>query len=260
MNQVIETIKNRTSLRKFTDQIITDEIKTLLFECGKLAPTAGNQMLYTMLDITDKKLKEKLAIACDEQSFIAKAPMVVIYLADHQKWFDYYKLNDVKGFCETKEQLSFEASQESDLLLACEDAMCAAENMVLAAESLGIGSCYIGDILENYEYIKELLKLPDWAFPISMLVFGYRDKEVKQQHRKRFDSEYIIFENQYRNLSEDELKTMYQELDGKYNEKNNIGAKNYAQMFYNRKTGSEFSKEMARSVRVALKKWDGRKL
>lgn len=186
--------------------------------------------------------------------------MVVIYVADHQKWFDYYALNDVKSFCETRDNLCFEAPQESDLMLACEDAMCAAQNMVIAAESLGIGSCYIGDILENYEYIKELLQLPDWVFPIGMLVFGYRDLEDKRRHVKRFDSEYVIFENSYKKLSPMELKAMFSHVDAKFNPANTSQGKNYAQQFYSRKTGAEFSKEMARSVRVALKKWDGRKL
>lgn len=260
MNPVIDVIRNRTSLRKFTNEVISDETKSLLFECGMLAPTAGNQMLYSMIDITDADIKEKLAVACDNQPFIAKAPMVVVYVADHQKWFDYYKMNDVKGFCETKDSLSFEAPQESDLLLACEDAMCAAQNMVIAAESTGIGSCYIGDILENYEYIKELLNLPDWVFPITMVVFGYRNMDDKRRHVKRFDSKFVVFENKYKNLSEVELKEMYKEVDAKFNVNNSVQAKNYAQQFYNRKTGAEFSKEMARSVRVALKKWDGRKL
>jgi len=260
MNPIINVIKNRTSLRKFTDQKIKPETKELLFECGILAPTAGNQMLYSMIDITKQGLKDELAVACDNQPFISKAPMVVVYVADHQKWFDYYKMNDIKGFCANRDDLSFEAPGESDLMLACEDAMCAAQNMVIAAESLGIGSCYIGDILENYEYIKELLNLPDWAFPISMLVFGYRDTEDQRKFVKRFDEKFVVFENGYKNLSEDDLKEMYSEADKKFNSGNKVGAKNYAQQFYNRKTGADFSKEMARSVRVALKKWDGRKL
>src|SRR6056297_2480266 len=83
-----------------------------------------------------------------------------------------------------KAGIKFEAPQESDLFLACEDAMIAAQNAVIAAESLGIGSCYIGDILENYEYHKELLNLPDWAFPITMVAFGYYPKDYHRVHRK----------------------------------------------------------------------------
>lgn len=261
MNRVIETINNRTSLRKFTNKSIEDDVKEVLFEAAMLAPTAGNQMLYSMIDVSDQKIKNELSIYCDNQSFIAKAPMVVVFVADQQRWFDYYCANSVKEFCDEWEELSFEAPQESDLLLACEDAMCAAQNMVIAAESLNIGSCYIGDILENYEEIKAMLNLPDWGFPISMLVLGYRNTEDKRVHRKRFDKKYIVFENVYKNLSEEELKEMFKDAQEKhFNPKNKYKGINYAQQFYARKTGASFSKEMARSVRVALKKWDGRKL
>lgn len=258
MNDVIRTLQNRTSLRQFTDQPITDEIKDLIFDCGMKAPTAGNQMLYSMIDITDQELKEKLAVSCDNQPFIAKAPFVVVFVADHEKWFDYYKLNDVKGFCEKKEGFLFEAPQESDLLLAIEDAMIAAQNMVIAGESLGIGSCYIGDIVENYEYVRDLLKLPDWAFPIGMLVFGYRDPNKNRIHRERFNKKYVVFENHYKKLNSDEIKDMFKKEDDRFNPNNNVGAENMAQQFYHRKTGAAFSKEMARSVRVAMKQWDGR--
>lgn len=260
MNETIKTLQQRSSLRIFTEQPIDQTTKDLLFDCAMKAPTAGNQMLYTMLDITDQTLKAQLAESCDHQDFIAKAPLVVVFIADHQKWFDYYQLNDVKGFCAGKEDRVFEGPQESDLLLAIEDAMIAAQNMVIAAESLGIGSCYIGDIVENYEDIRDLLKLPEWGFPIGMLVFGYRDLTKERIHPKRFNKEYVVFENQYHRLSDYEINAMFADLDTHFNKANQIGASNMAQQFYNRKTGALFAKEMARSVRVAIKKWDGRKL
>ena len=259
MNPTIEILRNRVSLRKFDQAPISAEHKDLLFECAMKAPTAGNQMLYTMIDVTDADLKLKLSISCDNQPFIAKGTMIVVFIADQQRWFDYYDVDDVKGYCDLHESLVYEAPQEADLLLACEDAMCAAQNMVVAGESLGIGSCYIGDIIENHEYICNLLNLPEWTFPISMLVLGYYEADYKRNHQKRFDQKYIVHENTYRRLPEDDLIKMHNDIEKRYNKDNKYGAKNYAQQFYHRKTGADFSKEMARSVRVALKKWDGRK-
>ena len=63
--------------------------------------------------------------------------------------------------------------QEGDLFLACNDALIAAQTAVVAAESLGIGSCYIGDIMENYEAHRDLFGLPQYVFPICLLCFGY---------------------------------------------------------------------------------------
>ncbi len=260
MNAVIEALMNRTSLRVFAEKDIPKDIKTCLFECAMQAPTAGNQMLYSIIDITEQSLKEKLAVSCDNQGFIAKAPMVTLFVADQQKWFDYYKAQDVKGYCEMRDDMTFEAPQESDLILAIEDAMIAAQNMVIAAESLGMGSCYIGDIVENYEYVKELLNLPPWVFPVGMLVLGYPPENHKKVFRKRFDQQYVVFNNRYQQLSEEQQTEMFREQSARFNPNNTIGAKNWAQQFYHRKTGASFSKEMARSVRVAMKQWDGRKL
>lgn len=60
-----------------------------------------------------------------------------------------------------------------NLMLASCDAFIAAQNSVIAAESLGLGSCYIGDIMENYEIHQEMFNLPEYTFPITMLCFGY---------------------------------------------------------------------------------------
>lgn len=258
-NETLEVLRNRTSLRHYAPTPITKEEEQAIIEGAMRAPTAGNQMLYSMIIIRDQEKKEKLAQSCDHQPFIASAPLVIVFVADHQKWFDYYEQRDVKSFCEDKEFV-FEAPQESDLLLAIEDTMIAAQNSVIAAESLGIGSCYIGDIMENGEYIKELLHLPQYTMPIGMVVYGHYPKDHKKIIRKRFDPKFVVFEDSYHRLSKEEINEMFQAEDERYNPENTIDAKNFAQQFYARKTGAKFSKEMARSARWWLKQWDGRLL
>lgn len=256
---VMDVIRNRTSLRFYGDQPITKEEEVMILEAAMRAPTAGNQMLYSMIIIRDQKKKDLLAESCDHQPFIAKAPLVIVYVADLQKWFDYYEKNDVKSFCEGKEYL-FEAPQESDLLLAIEDTMIAAQNSVIAAESLGIGSCYIGDIVENGEYVKDLLQLPQYTMPIGMVVYGHYPENHKKIIRERFDQKFVVFEDTYHQLDAQEIDEMFAKENQKFNPDNAVGANNYAQQFYARKTGASFSKEMARSVRFWLKQWDGRLL
>lgn len=258
-NAVLDVLYNRTSLRVYDEREISKEEEVAIIKSAMLAPTAGNQMLYSMIIMRDQKKKERLSELCDHQAFIAKAPLVIIFVADHHKWFDYYKMNGVKEFSASHE-LCFEALQESDLFLAMEDTMIAAQNSVIAAESMGIGSCYIGDIVENFEEVQELLNLPDYTFPIGMLCYGhYKDSHVKK-FRTRFDQKYVVFEDSYRQLTDEEYADMFAEQATIYRPENPYGASNYAQQFYARKTGASFSKEMARSVRVALKAWDGRKL
>lgn len=185
-NPTLRLLHQRASLRVYDKRDISQETLDQILQAMMRAPTAGNQMLYSVIVVRDDVTKQKLAQSCDHQAFIATAPVLLIFLADHQRWFDYYRQNDVAGYC-NRHGLRFEAPQESDLLLAIEDAMIAAQNAVIAAESLGIGSCYIGDIMENYEFHRELFDLPDWAFPIGMLCLGYYRENHLKKFRPRFE-------------------------------------------------------------------------
>lgn len=259
MNDVLKTLQNRVSLRGYEKKEITPQDYNAIIESMMRAPTAGNQMLYSVIAVRDQKTKEILSRTCDHQAFIATAPLILVFLADHQRWFDYYRQNGVAQYCQEK-GLLFEAPQESDLLLAIQDTMIAAQTAAIAAESLGIGSCYIGDIMENYEEHKKLFNLPEWAFPIGMLCLGYYRENQPRVLKKRFDQEFIVFNEAYRHLTPEEYSKMFAEQEKTFDPKNRFEADNYAKAFYARKTGAEFSKEMARSVRVAMKQWDGRLL
>ena len=86
MNEVIRQLHARKSVRVFTDREITPEEKRAVLEAAVQAPSAGNQQLYTILDITDQSIKDKLVDTCDHQPFIAEAKMVLIFCADCKKW------------------------------------------------------------------------------------------------------------------------------------------------------------------------------
>lgn len=127
-------------------------------------------------------------------------------------------------------------------MLAVSDANIAAQNAVVAAESLGIGSCYIGDVMENYERQRELLRLPEYVFPAAMLVFGYPTEQQKNRIKpERAPMEAIVSENRYPEMNE----TYYQELFGY---KTNGDYKGWMKRFCERKYNSDFAREMTRSV------------
>ena len=85
MNEVLSQLHARKSVRAFADTPVPPEVKRAVLEAACAAPTAGNQQLYTILDITDQALKDTLADTCDHQPFIARAPMVLIFCADCQR-------------------------------------------------------------------------------------------------------------------------------------------------------------------------------
>ena len=132
-------------------------------------------------------------------------------------------------------------------MLAVCDAMIAAQNAVTAAGSMGIGSCYIGDIMENCEKQRELLHLPEYVFPVGMLIFGYPTAQQKARCKpERVDMKYIVRENGYSTLSDEELRQMWAERSGgNFDE--------WMKAFCARKYNSDFSREMTRSVEEYLR-------
>lgn len=238
MNQVIQQLKERKSVRVFTDRQIAPAEVSAILEAAVNAPTAGNQQLYTIINVTDPRLKEQLAESCDHQPFIAKAPLVLVFCADCRKWYKAF----LEYGCDPRKP------GVGDLLLAVSDTNIAAQNAVVAAQSLGIGSCYIGDIMENAEQQRQILSLPPYVFPAAMLVFGYPTPEqLERQKPPRSEMDCIVHENGYRDMDARELKRMLSVKTGAR------GFEDWIAAFCNRKYNSDFSREMTRSVQVFLK-------
>lgn len=257
MPTIEEVIRNRVSLRKFADRPVAKDDFDFIVEAAMRAPTAGNMMMYSMIVINDPAKKQRLSETCDHQPFIATAPLVVVFVADMQRWFDYHRVTDTGAFCK-RTGLDYSGPDEADLLLACSDTLIAAQNAAVAAESRGVGSCYIGDIMERFEIHRELLGLPSYTFPIAMLCFGYYPDGPRPAPRPRFERKYIVFEDKYHRLDECELRAMFADNEARFDVGSNpYGAENFSQAFYARKTGSKFMAEMARSVRVAMQNWRG---
>ena len=237
MNEVIRQLNDRKSVRKYSDREISSEEKLAVLQAAVMAPTAGNQQFYTILDITDQELKDKLAVSCDNQPFIAEGKMLLIFCIDCQKWYDAFICAGATP----------SAPSCGDFLLAAEDAMAAAQNAVTAAESLGIGSCYIGDILEKYEYHKDLLNLPKYVFPLAMIVFGFPTEQQENRTKPaRVALKHIVHENGYRHMDEAELREMFAEKTS------SKGFDEWMKAFCVRKYDSDFAAEMDRSVKAMI--------
>lgn len=242
MNQTIQELMNRKSVRVFTDEPITVAEKELILASALQAPTAGNMTLYTILDITDGALKSRLSETCDHQPFIAQAPLVLVFCADYKRWYDL--------FC--KYERAVRMPDAGDLFLAMSDALIAAQNTVVAAESLGIGSCYIGDILENFEEHQKLLALPPYVLPIAMLVFGRpTDQQSTRLKPLRFKTEDIVHQNGYDVAKAEQMSQMLQERQNL----SETALADWVSKFCARKWNSDFSIEMSRSVRKMIDHW-----
>jgi nitroreductase/FMN reductase (NADPH)/FMN reductase [NAD(P)H] len=246
MNEILKQLHDRKSVRVYEDRPIAPNVKRAILEAALQAPTAGNMALYTILDITDQAKKDALSKSCDNQPFIATAPMVLIFCADYRRWYD--------TFCLYEEDVRQPAM--GDLFLAQADALIAAQNAVVAAESLGVGSCYIGDITENYEFHRELLNLPRYVAPAAMLCFGYPTRQQQERTKPaRFDLEDMVHENGYHAEKAALMRRMLTGQTGRTGEElaDCIGR------FCKRKWNSDFSREMSRSCAKIAAHWCGDK-
>ncbi|MBE6737710.1 MAG: nitroreductase [Ruminococcaceae bacterium] len=242
MNEIIKSLWERKSIRAFEEKKIPSEAREIILSAALQAPSAGNMTLYTIIDVQSQKLKDTLAVTCDNQPFIAKAPLVLVFCADFHRWYNLFT-----SYCEDVRKPSL-----GDLQLASVDAVIAAHNCVVAAESLGIGSCYIGDITENFEKHKELFNLPQHVVPVCMLVLGYPTQQQKERIKpNRFKVEDIVYKDTYDIEKANCLDRMLKERENKSDEE----FKDWVVKFLNRKHNSEFSIEMSRSCEEMVKEF-----
>ena len=243
MNDTVRGLYERKSVRLFTDEPLTGEERDTILRSAFEAPTAGNQQLYTIIDVRDPQVRRELAVLCDGQDFIAAAPLVLVFLADAKKWYDMY----------TYAGCSPRFPGTGDIILAVDDALIAAQNSVCAAWSMGIGSCYIGDVMENCEKMRELLRLPKYVFPAALVIYG-RPTEGQLQRRKpeRLPEKHLVHIDRYTEMDETDLRELFSPKAGEKD------LDEWMRAFCARKYDSGFSREMTRSVREYLRDYDPR--
>ncbi|MDD2232178.1 MAG: nitroreductase family protein [Sphaerochaetaceae bacterium] len=258
MNQTLQLIANRRSLRAFSDEPISDETLETLKEMTLRAPTAGNQMFYSIIEVTDPARKAALAELCDSQVMIATAPIVWIFLADVQKWENFYSEGGsyAKGL---ERGIKVPEIGLGDMHLALQDAIIAAQNAVISGEALGLGSCYIGDIVEQHEKVKALLGLTPHVMVAAMLIMGYpKSKERTGKQSKRCPASAVFMENYYKEPHLEQLKEAYKAQEQDLREKHSLPDDNtgsIADRYYFKKHTSTFMAEMNRSAQTMIDEW-----
>lgn len=259
MEPTIALLNQRRSVRSFSDRTITEETVRTIKQAVLRSPTAGNMVLYSVLEISDSSLKERLADLCDHQPMIAKAPLVWVFLADMTKWVNFYHESGTVAKGEIL-GITWRSPGAGDLFLALDDALIAAHTSVIAAQALGLGSCYIGDVLENHEEVASLLALPRYTMVAAMVIFGYPNEDfgTKSDHQLRPDAGHVFMENSYREPHLDQLRAAYRAQEAQMARQKRLPFDNsgsIADYYYFRKYTSSFMAEMNRSVAAMLERW-----
>ena len=256
MNETVELIESRFSVRVFEKAPVPEETVRKLKELTLRAPSAGNMLLYTVLEVKDQGKKEKLARLCDNQIMIAHAPLVWLFLADNSKWERYFDLS-----CSDKKTgTARRKAGFGDLHLTMQDAIIAAENCAIAAQALGLGSCFIGDVIENGEEMAELFSLPKRAVPACLLIMGKpAQKKRKEDLTPRPSAESSVFmTDTYHEQTLEELDRQYEGHKAYFGRMRRIpkgNLENTADYYYSRKYTAAFMDEMNRSLEFYLKRY-----
>ncbi|WP_078545894.1 oxygen-insensitive NADPH nitroreductase [Litchfieldia alkalitelluris] len=216
MNSVIETMLNHTSIRKFTDKPLSKEQIKLIVESAQSASTSSFVQAYTIIGVSDKEKKKKLAEIAGNQSYVEHNGHFFIFCADLLR-------HEVSAEMEQKNiQQSLESTET--FIVSVVDASLASQNAVLAAESMGLGACYIGGIRNKLEEVRELLNIPERVFPLFGVAVGYPNQETSTKPRLPFTQ--VYHEDEYQ-----QDMSLYQKQLEEYN--NTISA------YYHERTGGK---------------------
>ncbi len=253
MNETLRLIGERTSLREYADRPIDREDVDRIIESAMRAPTAGNMMLYTILEVVDPLRKGRLAETCGH-AFVGSAPLVLLFLADLQRWVDLFECNGVPERC-AERGLAYRTPDPSKLLMGCCDALVAAQTSVIAAESMGIGSCYVGDVLGHAEEHRALFGLPAFVFPIALVCYGHCREGRTTKRADRFNREFVHHRDAYRRFSPGELAEMVADVEAKFAKVIEERQVSLAELTYRGFMAGTVAIQERRSVSVLLEPW-----
>jgi len=185
MNQVINLLKNHRSIRKFKPDPVNNEKVYAIIESAGWASTSNFIQAYTVIRVKNKEIRKQIAELAGPQSWVETSPLFLVFCAD---------LKRSQGACiyENKEMVSGFTEQ---FIIATVDVSLAAQNAMIAAESLGLGGVFIGGIRNDPERICKLLKIPDHVYPVFGLCLGYPDE--KQEQKPRLPVNVVLKEDYY---------------------------------------------------------------
>jgi len=173
MNEVTRLLKAHRSIRKFTDQPVSDEIIDEIVTCGQAAATSSNIQAVTVIRVRKTETREQLAALAGNQEYVVSAGAFLVFCADVAR---------PRFACEMQGG-RFAQGMTEQFLIATVDVALTAQNCVVAAESLGLGICYIGGIRNHPQAVADLLQLPEDVYPVFGLCLGFSAQSPQTKPR-----------------------------------------------------------------------------
>ncbi len=238
MNSTIEILKNHTSIRKFKDIPVSDEIIQEIILGGQSASSSNFVQAYSIIKVDNKETREVFYDITKGQDQVLNAPLFLVFVADLKR---ARKITELYG--EDAEVDSAEA-----FIVSTVDTAIMAQNIMVAAESLGLGGVYIGGIRNNPALVSESLKLPKHTFPVFAMCLGYPDET--NEKKPRLPIEVILKQEFYDDSNEKALLKAYDEKMKAYYESRSLNQK---QNTWTRQIATMFSRKLRPHMNDFLK-------
>lgn len=203
----IDQIQGHRSIRKFTKQDIDEEVLENILKSGVRASTSGNMQFYSVIITRNSERKKRLYEIHEKQEMILEAPVLLTFCADLRRFADWVRYSG--GETDFSSIINF--------VRGVVDVSLVAQNCAVAAESLGLGICYMGTTLSAGDEVASFLELPSLVFPVTTLVMGHPlSKEKEKPLVPRLPQESIIHHEKYYSPSPEELLDSYRRRDGDF--------------------------------------------
>ena len=196
-NPVLEQLRRHASARHFRPDPIAPETLETIIDCAQRAPTSSNTQAYAVIAVGAADRRAELATLCGDQDQIRQAPLFLAWCADLSR---IDRATALRG-------LPHEHTYVENFLIAAIDASLAAQNAALAAESLGLGVCYIGALRNNTRAVIRLLELPRLMFPLFGMTLGVPARTPKP--RPRLPLRAVLHHERYSDAGQDEALREY---------------------------------------------------
>lgn len=196
------------SVRRFLPDAVSDDDLRTLVAAAQSAPTSSNLQPWSVVAVRDPERRERLSGLAAGQRFVADAPLLLVWIAD---------LGRARRLAESREQKLEAADYLETALIGFIDVALAAQNAVVAAESLGLGSCYVGAIRNNPEDVAAELGLPPHAIAAFGLAVGRPDPAEHAGVKPRLPQQAVLHHEQYDAELADAHLAAYDERLAAYN-------------------------------------------
>jgi nitroreductase len=204
---VYDLMIKRRSVRVFKDQNVSPEIVNKLMDAANNCPSGGNIQPFSIITIQGEEGREDLGRLIGSQPWVKNAPLSLIFCIDFYRIKRWATISDTEFLGE---------NALSHFLIAYADLMCAAENVVILSESLGLGSVYVGSIQGIIDRIRKIFAIPKLVLPMMLLCIGY--PESIPTTIPKLSRDIIVHNEKYKILDDDQIQKAYEDKYGEFYE------------------------------------------